>query len=217
MLQRRRLASAAVVAILVLLPVLAAGCGNGSVATDAAPGFDEPDRSIDTSPFELAGPDGPVKASTIPEAVFDGTVPNTIIPPVTAPTSTVPPTTAPGALIDPTLAAITSLCGFEENIGPFERLPGKSPAEAQQLMTSLLTVMARYREVAPEEARNDLSGIIEQLQGVAGVLAANGWDTRSQAYLQLVSKVGQDTQAGVADALGSRLGRVVALSRQRCG
>lgn len=210
------------VVVLLAVALVANGCANEPVRETGTPGFRDQDVPVDTSPFRLAEASNRSKGTTIPDGVFERRedVSNTLVPPVTSSTTipSAPPTTSAGPLVAPGAGeGTTGICGFERTVAPFERLPTKSPAETEALVGSLIEVTLRYAVTAPESARADLLAIVETLGGVRDILAANGWNSRSAAFVNYMAVVGRETQAGDPDSLGARLGRVVAIEQESCG
>lgn len=170
-------------------------------AIGSAPGYNGEDRAVDTRPFEL--PEGGQSVSTLPSSYFGDTLDPAKPIPTTSTTIPLP------SVVD--ASTITNLCGFEEAVGPIERLPQASPADAEPIMKSLVVAVGRYRDVAPLDLAPDLTQIYGAIQHLRDVLAASGWDPTSKAYSAAVAEV---TNSG---SLQGPTSRVVAAERAACG
>lgn len=193
--------------------ILLVGCGSESRPSEATPGFDGSAKPLDTTPFSPAGPRKSSSATTSPSSSFGAGSES----PDSAPLSTIPPgppATAPGPLVEPDPSTVTSLCGFEATVAPYDQLPGETPARTETLVSELIDVTARYAEVAPLGVKPDLEAIRVEFVRIRDVLAENGWDTRSPAYSNLVAQV--EATASQPDSLGARFARIVRAEVESC-
>lgn len=184
------MAAGALLGVLLLTGVLAA-CGSPE-ESQATPGYDDKDKVPDTSPFEIAQSDDQDRETTIPNGVFDSTttIPqastSTTAAPITVPPSEVTTTTAPGPLVPPKIAAITDICGLEQNLAPFQYLTTKSPSEVEGLMTDLVQTTEKYAQVVPAENQSVARELARAFVALRTLLADNGWDTKSEAFTKEV-------------------------------
>lgn len=200
--------------------LLLAACGGTGDDAGRTPGYQPPSNTPDTSPFEMARPDADPSASTIPDggAPGVGSLPEDATSTSTTTTTPPPPsttTTAVGALVAPSASGITSICGFEATIAPFEKLPDAAPAQVPFLMASLLTAMDRYAAVVPPEFRQDVRSISDDMRGLRDLLDVNGNDPKSPAYLAAFAKARNEAEE--PGSLGYRVYRVVGEEHARCG
>ena len=116
--------------------------------------------------------------------------------------------------MEPDPSTVTSLCGFEATIAPYERLPGETPARTETLMSELVAVTDRYIEVAPPGVKPDLEAIRVEFVRIRDILAANGWNPRSPAFSDFVTQV--EATASIPDSLGARFARVASAEAASC-
>lgn len=114
----------------------------------------------------------------------------------------------------PPLDTVTSICGFEFTMAPFQGLPEESPDRAQRLMVAFVEVLTRYSEVAPARLRADLVEIRDSVAMIRDLLAANDWDPQSSAYTEAISDISAEAEA--QDSLPARIDRVIAEEIELC-
>lgn len=196
----------------VVVVALLVGCGSNKPEAGRAPGFVASSRPLDTAPFSPAGPSANNASTTLPGALFgenQGSSGNADEPGSATTTTRVPPRPVQ---VDP--STVTDLCGFEATVGSFENLPKETPERARVLVDGLIELASRYVEVAPVGLRQDLTAIRQELARDREVLAANGWDPKSNAYLGAVEA--ERNVADQPDSLSARLGRVAEEEHRVC-
>lgn len=196
-----------------LMVTLLVSCGSESRRSEATPGFDGSAKPLDTAPFSPAEPRKPSSATTIPGSFFGaGSEPSNSATPFTITPG--PPPTAVGPLVEPDPSTVTTLCGFEATVAPFQHLPGETPARTEILISELVDVTARYVEVAPPGVKPDLEAIRVELARIKDILAANGWNPRSPAFSDLLTQL--DATAPNPDSLVARIARVASAEAASC-
>ncbi len=217
---RERIDRRFVLVVLVLGVVVAVALGrltsddarrsSADESAEGTPGHTDGTAPPDTSPFEMASPQNAGNSTTL-------VLPGDVLTRDTDPTTTVPPTTEPvdPPVLLPDLASVTDLCGFEENLAPFQNLPQVTPQQAEFLMNRVVGLVGRYAEVAPPELRPAIAQIRDDIASVRDVLSENGWDPTSSAYGQALSEI--TASVGDPQSLPALLDRVVAAERDDCG
>lgn len=190
---------------------LLVACGREEAASNATPGFRDTPSTVDTTPFSLPEPNKRTGSTTIPVGAPGGgeVIDNTALSPSTPSTTVMfgPPEV-------PQVAGITSICGFEATVGPFESLAEESPERTEVLFTELVAALGRYVDVGPPYLRGDLEAIRETMLHVRDVLAANGWDPTSVAFTSAVAAL--IAAASEPNSFAARLQRVVGAERRAC-
>lgn len=199
----------------VAILTLAAGCGGSVGESDATPGYDDSADPLDTTPFSPARPGNASGATTLPDGFLgEETLPDEAADRTATTSLSTTTTTEVRAPQVPPLATVSSICGFEFTLVPFEYLSEESPERTQRLIVAFVEVLRRYSEVAPQRLQADLVGIFDTFTILRDILAANGWDARSSAYTTAVSDIIADAEQ--QDSLPARIGRVVAVEAELC-
>lgn len=202
--RRRRLAAAAVLAACL---ATAAACGRSPEASDA-PGYDASATTIDTTPFDLAGPSSRSGSTTIPSGAFDPAEPTVTEPaPEDATTTTQPPFFLP--------SNVTSICGATRSLAslfPRDPIPD---AQVAGTLAQLRVNLAAYEQLAPATVRADFTAVrtmVEELDR----LFQEGGQTTSYPPLQAVLQQLTQAQPPYREVI-SAIARIRIQEEQICG